>query len=118
MNIYSIRDRLLDFMAPPFVAPSDNQVKQALANTVNNGKDTDAYKAAPHHFELWRLATVSEHGQVSPQHEFLCDLSSLVRTGLRGEQVSGVPRSHDTTPESAGSSNGASRTGGTEGSHT
>lgn len=103
MKLYAIRDRLLDFMAPPFVAPSDNQVKQALANTVNMGKDTDAYKAAPHHFELWSLATITEKGEVTAKAEFLCDLSSLVRTDLRTEPDPRTARSQNTTPEGTGS---------------
>lgn len=89
MKLYSVRDRLLDFLAPPFVAPSDFQVMQALANTVNQGKDTDAYKAAPHHFELYRLAEIDEQGNVTPGKTFLCDLASLVRTGIREESGRG-----------------------------
>lgn len=84
MRLYAIRDRLLDYFLQPFVGPSDRQVKAAVAENVNNTESQHAVAKAPHQFELWRLAFIDEQtGQVEGEREYLCDLNSLVRGGVR-----------------------------------
>lgn len=83
MKIYAVRDRLLDYYMTPFVAPNDNEVKGALARTVNNQEDTNGIAQAPHHFELWELGIVEEDGHITKTRIFVCDCSSLIRTGVR-----------------------------------
>lgn len=83
MKLYAIRDRLIGYYMTPFPGPSDHQVKAAVANNVNNGGDHGINKA-PHQFELWRLAGFDEEtGKVTGEPEYLCDLASLVRRGVR-----------------------------------
>lgn len=83
MNLYSIRDRLIDYFMVPFPAPSHSQVKAAIAQQVNNG-DTNAISQAPHQFEIWQLAEIdTETGSITEHREYLCDCSSLIRRGLR-----------------------------------
>lgn len=111
MNLYGVKDLLLNIMAPPFVAPSDNQAITALANIVNRGRETDPYAQAPHHFQLWQLATIDEEGNVSPTKIILTDLSSLVRADIRqdgerrpptGTSPAGARRSPAGGPDSGG----------------
>lgn len=85
MNIYGLRDRLLDYWLTPFAAPDDKTVLASIAATVNNyaGADTNAISQAPHHFEIHRLAKVTEAGRIIEDREFLCEASSLIRPGIR-----------------------------------
>lgn len=78
MKIYALRDRLLNYFLPPFVAPEDNQVKASLANVVNSG-DPTGLAQAPQHFELWRLGEVTPEGHVLGGKELLCDCHALIR---------------------------------------
>lgn len=90
LNLYAIRDRLIGYFMQPFPGPSDHQVKAAVANNVNNQEGTHAINQAPHQFELWRLAGIDEEtGKVTGEPEYLCDLASLVRGGVRGEGDAG-----------------------------
>lgn len=84
MNIYGIRDRMIDwFIQPPFFAPNDNSAMASLAEIVN-GETRHAITQAPHHFELWRLGEVNEEtGQLVPSREYLADASSLLRGNFR-----------------------------------
>lgn len=83
MNLYAIRDRLLNYFLNPFVGPSDKQVLAAIAQTIN-GDDRHAIQQAPQHFEVWRLAKIEEEtGKVTPAYELLADCTSLIRGGLR-----------------------------------
>jgi len=89
LKLYTIRDRLIDYFMQPFPGPSDHQVKAAVAANVNEGGN-HAIHAAPHQFELWRLAEIDEKtGKITPNPEYLCDLSSLVRGDLRRAGIAG-----------------------------
>lgn len=84
MKLYAIRDRLLDYFLQPFTGPGDKEVMGSLATSINTEESTNAIQAAPHHFELWRLAEIEqETGHVKASHEFLCDCSSLLRGRVR-----------------------------------
>lgn len=83
MNIYAIRDRLIDYYQAPFTGPGDNEVKAALARMINTGETTSDIAQAPHQFELWHLGKVTEEGSLVPERYLVCDASSLVRRGVR-----------------------------------
>ncbi len=71
---------MLDYFQDPFVAPNDHTVLASVANVINNNEVTNAIAQAPHHFEIWRIATVDEQGTIRESREFLGDCSALVRT--------------------------------------
>lgn len=110
MHIYAVRDRLLDYFKPPFVAPSDKQVLAGFAQVVNNGSRDSDIEQAPHHFEIWRVATVTEEGRVVESREFLADCSSLIRPGVREGGAAGA----ENTAGTEGGSGGAPRRPGTD----
>lgn len=83
MNIYAVRDRLIDYYMQPFVGPNEKEVMAALARTVNNTEDTNGIAQAPHHFELWELGKVDEEGNLTPTRRLVCDCASLIRVGVR-----------------------------------
>lgn len=83
MRIFAVRDRLIDYYMQPFAAPGVKDVLAALANQVNTENQGNAIYQAPHHFEVWQLGIVSEDGHITPEREFIADLSSLVRAGVR-----------------------------------
>jgi len=83
VNIYAIRDRLLNYFMRPFVGDGDKQVLAAVAKGVNSEERNVEIAQAPHHFEVWRLATLDEDGHVVVSREFLADCSSLVRASVR-----------------------------------
>lgn len=87
MNIYAVRDRLIDYYMQPFVGPSDKEVMSALARTVNNTGDTNGITQAPHHFELWELGKVDDEGNITPTRKLVCDCASLIRAGVRTPTV-------------------------------
>lgn len=89
MNIYAVRDRLIDYYMQPFVGPNDKEVMAALARTVNNIEDTNGIAQAPHHFELWELGTIDEEGNITPTRKLVCDCASLIRAGLRERPTAG-----------------------------
>lgn len=98
MKIYALRDRLLNYYLPPFVAPDDNQVKASLANLVNS-RDNTGVSQAPQHFELWRLGEVTPEGHVLGGKELLCDCHALIRAtpgaaepGHKGNGKTPLPR--------------------------
>lgn len=115
MKIYAIRDRLVDYFMTPFAAPETKPVMAALATTINSGDHSDI-ATNPHHFELWQLGQVQEDGHITPSREFICDLSSLIRPGVRprrageGHQSLGADEATGAVPEVPG---GAERPGGT-----
>lgn len=103
MNIYAIKDLLIGYYMTPFLGPSDREVMSAVANLINSGAKNDAIAQAPHHFQLWKLATVEEEGVVRPAKEHVCDCSALIRTGLRKEPgLTGSPETPETAPASEG----------------
>lgn len=80
MNIYAIRDRLLNYYQQPFAAHADTDVLAALSRSISNGGD-DVISQAPQHFEIWRLGRVTKDGHLTDDNrEYLADLSALVRT--------------------------------------
>lgn len=104
MNLYAIRDRLLDYYMQPFVGPTDKQVLASIANIVNSETSENAITKAPHHFEIWRLAKITEAtGWVERQLSLLADCSSLVRPGVRDSRTSGTHQAAPTPPERTGS---------------
>lgn len=110
MKIYALRDRLLDYFLVPFVAPSDNDVKAALAQRINTtrGDIEDALIQAPHHFELWQLGGVEEDGNIVPKLDFLADCSSLIRRGVRthAERLAAASPVEESTGQSRRSESG------------
>lgn len=108
MNIYAIKDVLLEYFMTPFAGHGDKDVMNSLAAMLNNPEvKNDQVKDAPHHFQLWRLAKVWEDtGEVEPARELLCDCNNLIRPrrpatgptagGLR-EPQSQVPGAHHRT---------------------
>lgn len=82
-QIYALRDRLIDYYLRPFTAPDDKEVLASLATTINSGEGTSAIQNAPHHFEIWRLGSITEEGDCRPGKELIADCSSLVRDGVR-----------------------------------
>jgi len=103
MNLYSIRDRLVNYYMVPFPAPSHHQVKAAIAQQINNG-DTNAISQAPHQFEIWQLATLDEEtGRITECREYICDVSSLIRGGVRDQPAAGTGIPENARPEAPGS---------------
>lgn len=83
LNLYTIRDRLIDVYLLPFPAPDHNQAKMGVAAKVNSG-DTDGICQAPHQFELHQIATLdTDTGSITATREYICDCSSLVRRSVR-----------------------------------
>lgn len=82
MNIYAIRDRLIDYYMRAFSAPDDKDVLASIAATINEGDPNSALAKSPHHFEIWRLGKVTEDGDLRPGKELIADCSSLVRSGV------------------------------------
>lgn len=82
MNIYAIRDRLIDYYMNPFAGPGDKEVLAAISLQIN-GETNSAISQAPHHFEIWRLGKVEEDGHLTAQKELLADCSTLFRGNLR-----------------------------------
>lgn len=108
MRIYCLRDRLIDYYMQPFAAPNHKAVLAAIAQTVNrqDGPLNDIQQA-PHHFEIWQLGLVTEDGHLTPEREFIADVSSLVRSGVRKGEHPQDPEA----PKSANSGSEAARDG-------
>lgn len=95
MNIYCIRDRMLDYFQDPFTAPNDYTVQASVSAAINNPEATSALAQAPHHFEIWRIATVDDQGNIRESREFIADASSLVR---RQSAEAGARPTQETAP--------------------
>jgi len=95
LNIYAVKDRLIDYFLQPFAGPDDKAVLAAMARQVNTENSTSDIAQAPHHFEVWRLGRVNDEGHIDAKKEFLADCSSLIRPGIRtnaaGERGDGAP---------------------------
>lgn len=89
MNLYAIRDRLLDYWMTPFAAPDDKAVLSSLSYQLNL-ESSSAISQAPHHYEIHRIAKVTENSHVIEDREFLCDCASLIRAGVRKEPQPGA----------------------------
>lgn len=88
MKIFALRDRLIDYFMPPFVAGDDKEVMAMLARVVN-GTETVPVATAPHQFELWRLGEIDDRGHVTASRTYICDAAALVRpkpAGGTGEE--------------------------------
>jgi len=79
VKLYAVKDRMIDYFMVPFPAPDDNQALAGVAEAVN-GERQSAISQAPHHFEVYLLGEIDEHGTIFPKKELICDCSSLVRT--------------------------------------
>lgn len=90
-GIYAIRDRLIDYFLRPFAAQTDKEVLASIANGINQGDKDSALAQAPHHFEIWRLGSVTEEGDLRPGKELIADCASLVRDSIRRGRESGAP---------------------------
>lgn len=119
MNLYAIRDRLIDYyIEPAFFAPDDKNAMAALSLTVN-GDSLHAITQTPHHFEIWRIGRFSgETGDLVQERELLCECSHLVRGDIRKKPDArttrhplpdnvattgrGVPGSHASTSDGTG----------------
>jgi len=94
-HIYAIRDRLIDYFQTPFVAAGDKQVMASLATLINDKEATHAVAQAPHHFEIWKIGTITEDGYLTPTRQLLADCASFVRRDVRNGAAPGngeVPR--------------------------
>jgi len=92
VNIYAIRDRLIDYYMRAFSAPDDKDVLASIAATINEGDPNSALAKAPHHFEIWRLGKVTEEGDLRPGKELIADCASLVRDNIPATpQLPGTP---------------------------
>jgi len=79
VNIYAVRDRLIDYYMHPFAGTSDKDVMSAISTAINREGNLDAIAQAPHYFEVWRIGKVNEDGTIEPQRELLGGCESLVR---------------------------------------
>lgn len=101
MKLYAIRDKMIDYFQPPFVANGDNDVLASVAIVVNTQEKTNAINQAPHHYEIYQLAEInSETGEVTACKIFIADASSLVRGGIRNT-AHGNAEGDQPTPEPA-----------------
>lgn len=82
MKIYAIHDRMIAYFMQPFIGNDDKQVAASIAETIN-GEGLHAIQQAPHHFELWRLGSIDEEGNVTKDKEYICSCDSLVREPSR-----------------------------------
>lgn len=90
VQIYAIRDRLIDYFMQPFVGPDDKSVLASVARLINQGEITSDIAQAPHHFEVWKLGEVTEEGNLCPDRQLLADCSSLIRADLRTNRIRGT----------------------------
>lgn len=87
MKIYAIRDNLIDYFMQPFAAPDDRAVLAAIATQINTQGNMNDIAQAPHYFEVWKLGEVTDQGNIVPGREKIANCSSLIRTGLRGDNA-------------------------------
>jgi len=79
MNIYAVRDRLIDYYMHPFAGNNDKDVLAAIAAAINREGNLDAIAQAPHYFEVWRIGKVNDDGHVESSRELLGGCEGLVR---------------------------------------
>lgn len=98
MNIYAIKDILIDYYLQPFAGENDKEVMAAVAAVVNNQGNMDAIAQSPHHFEIWRIGKVDEEGHLTPDRELVAPVHSLVRGRVReiAPDESRAPQSGET----------------------
>lgn len=104
-GIYAIRDRLIDYFMRPFAAQDDKEVLASIAHAINQG-DNSAISQTPHHFEIWRLGSVTEEGDLRAGKELIADCSSLIRNGIRRTGVSGASEPEKAPDRRTGPSGG------------
>lgn len=94
MNLYALRDRMIDYYIQPFAAPGDNEVIAAIAQRVNTQGDPDAISQAPHHFQIWKLAEFNqETGHLTGEPKLIAECAGLIRSRVREE-----PSEHTRAP--------------------
>lgn len=81
VQIYALRDRLIDYFMTPFPAHRDREVLNSIAAMVNREGSDDPIHQAPHHFEVWKLCEIDENGQAHGKPELIADCSTLIRAG-------------------------------------
>lgn len=87
MNIYAIHDRLIDYWLRPFAAPDDKEIMHSLSTQINKeNANVNPIAQAPHHFDVYRIGSVTEDGHIKPERELICTCSSLVRTSSNAER--------------------------------
>lgn len=106
MHIYAIRDRLIDYYLRPFAANDDKEVMASIATGINQGDQNSALAQTPHHFEIWRLGSVTETGDIRPGKELIADCASLVRGSIRRGSIPGAPEAPGATEPSRGPTSG------------
>lgn len=96
MNIYTVRDRMIDYyVLPAFFADNDQQAMAMISMTVN-GDSKDALAQTPHHFELWRLGRIeNQTGNITQNKEFIAECAGFIRSRVR-ENTGGVTRADQT----------------------
>lgn len=83
MKLYAIRDRLLDYFMQPFAAPTDKHVLAAISQSINQGTNNDDIAQSPHHFEVWKLAEVTDDGYIVQDRQLIASCASLIRERVR-----------------------------------
>jgi len=93
----------MDYYMSPFPAPGDAQVKAAISIQLHNEGAQSAINQAPHQFEIWRLAKIdTETGHITESREYLCDCSSIIRTGIRSHATGRAPETDRPSEQAAG----------------
>lgn len=114
MNIYAIRDRLLDYYMQPFAGPEDKAVLAAIARTINSTENMSDVAQAPHHFEVWKLGHVTVDGHIVPERELIADCAGLIRPDIR---KSGKPQGNPAESDAGGSHSPTGTTSGRTGTN-
>jgi len=91
MNIYAVRDRLLDYYLHPFAAHTDKEVLGAIATAINREGNLDAIAQAPHHFEIWKIGEVDDDGHLTARKELLATCENLIRPRQSAEIARAIP---------------------------
>lgn len=102
MNIYAIKDVMLEYFLTPFAAPGDKEVIAAISTVINAGGIHDAIAQAPHHYEIWQLGTVDQDGHIHAHKSLVQGCGSLVRSNVRRpegqDRAPQAPQSQRTRP--------------------
>jgi len=113
VNIYAIRDRLLNYFIQPFVAPEDKPVLASVARLINTGDLTSDIAQAPHQFEVWKLGKIEENGKLVDEPTLLATCETLIRprpgrpaAGPGEGQVAEAPSGRPEPPIHIGGSQG------------
>ena len=114
MNIYAVKDRLIDYYLTPFAARGDKEVMAAIAAGMHHAGTPDAIAQAPQHFEIWKLGEVDEEGHITPKREFLQSCNSLIRPSIRAGDAPTAAKSSTAAPNSHPAPDSPQSAGGTD----